>query len=243
MADTHTHTETPTVSPEERRRHERRATSRREERREVREIVAGGTGAEAIAGGAAVVLAILGLVGAIPFYMLTIATIAAGAALFIEGAAMAGAHAKVAREGLNGDTRNQAVGGGMSAQALGGAAGMVLGILALFGVAPFVLVPAAAIVMGGAMLVGGPAHTEIPTSVIETGGTTSARVRHATSESVKGAGAAMALAGLGAVTLGILVLADIGAPMTLSLVAILAIGAAALLAGSALMSRVGALVS
>lgn len=56
-----------------------------------------------------------------------------------------------------------------------------------------------------------------------------------------GASAAMALVGIGAATLGVLVLAGIGAPVTLSSIAILLIGGAALLRGSALLARFGAL--
>lgn len=212
------------------------------ERRSIAGTVRGGTTAGAIAGGGAVVLAILGLFDVLPFYMVTIATIAAGAALLIEGVSLAGAQAKLAREAHDGDRKRQiGVGGGLSAQAVGGAAAIVLGIIALFGVMPLTLVASAAIIMGASMLLGGAAHGDTTLDALETSGTSYRNLR-STEQQVKGASAAMALIGIGAATLGILVLIDVGGPLTLSLIAMLAIGAAALLAGSAMLSRIGTLV-
>lgn len=213
------------------------------ERKTIAGAVSGGTAVEALLGGAAVVLAILGLVGILEFWMLTLATICAGAALLIEGLSLAGAYAKIQRESHNGDRKREAgAGGGLTAQTLGGGAGMVLGILALIGFAPMTLTAAAAIAMGGALLLGGAARGEMTLDALERGHT-SYGARHSTEQAVKGAGAAMALAGIGAGVLGILVLAEVGEPLVLTLVAMLAIGAAALLAGSAMLSRVGSLVS
>lgn len=212
------------------------------ERKATAGTIAGGTTAEAIVGATAVVLAILGLLGILEFYMLTIATICAGAALLIEGLALAAGYAKIQRESQNGDRKVEAgVGGGLTVQALGGATGVVLGLLALFGLEPEVLIPVAAIAMGASMLLGGGARGELSLEPLDTA-QASQRSRHANEQAVKGAGAAMALAGIGAAVLGILVLADVGEPLVLSLVAMLTIGAAALLAGSAMLSRVGNLV-
>src|SRR5215468_116334 len=50
--------------------------------------LAGGSSLELIGGGAAAVLAIIGLTGTLPFYMTPIATIAIGGALVAHGAAV-----------------------------------------------------------------------------------------------------------------------------------------------------------
>src|SRR5512140_1249241 len=117
----------------------------REEREKTAEFVFGGSAAEALVGAGAVVLAILGLANEWPGYMASIATIAVGAALLFPGVAIAARYSPLAQ--MVG--AKEELGAGMSGEVLGGAAGIVLGILSLLGIFPGLLMPIAIIVFGG----------------------------------------------------------------------------------------------
>jgi hypothetical protein len=191
-----------------------------------------GSSLEAIGGGGAVVLAIIALAGYLPLYLTAIATIAIGGALLAHGAAVAARwNDTVARAGDQSE-RVELV-GGMSSEVLGGAAGIALGILALANVMPMVLLPVAAIVLGGSILFAAPAQPEIARFARDT----DRRVGRATYQGVEASSGTMALAGAGAVVLGILALIHVGPPLVLSVVAMLAIGGALLLSGGALTAR------
>src|SRR5690349_17551155 len=96
------------------------------ERNEVTGALGGGDTVEAVLGLCVVTLSILGLAGVVSRTMLGVATAVAGAALFTEGVAWAAAFVKLDRDAPQPD---QIVsGGGFSMQAVGGAAGIVLGI-------------------------------------------------------------------------------------------------------------------
>jgi hypothetical protein len=214
------------------------------ERKRLGYLVGGGTTAEAIAGVGAATLAILGLAGILPFYMLMIGIIAAGAALFIEGVSVGGAYAKLHNEQVLYTEAEDQLGTstGLSVQVLGGATAIVLGILGLVGLFPGTLAAIAVIALGAALLLGGPARAELNWSALE--------LRHASNSSrvlatqaVHGASGILALVGLGAVVLGILALVATAPPAsatasTLVLVAVLAIGAAELLGGSSILGRI-----
>src|SRR5919108_4582456 len=116
--------------------------------------VATGAGAEAVAGGAAVVLAILGLAGLLPMVLASIAVIAAGAAFLFQGAAVTARHRRLTLEAGGGEAGIET---GMSAEIIGGLAGIALGILALLGVEMMALLAVSAIVFGGTLLFGSPA--------------------------------------------------------------------------------------
>jgi hypothetical protein len=191
-------------------------------------MAATGSGAEAIAGAGALVLAILGLAGIFPLILAPIAVIAAGAAFLFQGAAVAARHRRLAFEAGGGGVEIEA---GMSAEMLGGLAGITLGILALIGIETVPLLAISAIVFGGALLFGSPAiyrasraEPEVPILDI------------IARETAAGAAGAQALIGIGAIALGILALVGI-IPQTLVLVSVLSVGAAALLSGGALMTK------
>jgi hypothetical protein len=133
-------------------------------------VLAGTSTVEAIAGVGAVVLAILGLADVLPGLMAPVATIAVGVALWIEGGAFAARQARYARE-QSGEAYAPSV--GTSAELLAGAAGTVLGVLALVRVAPFTLMAVALTLYGTGLLLGAaswarapePAfHDEVPTT-------------------------------------------------------------------------------
>lgn len=197
--------------------------------------LAGGSSLELIGGGAAAVLAIIGLAGYLPLYMTSIASIAIGGALLAHGAAVTARWADTMRQASGNRSEQIAVGGAAGSEFLGGAAAIVLGILALAGTSPLVLLPVAAIIVGGTILLGAPAQPEIAGLAPDR----DRRMSRITREAVEGASGGMVLAGLGAIVLGILALVGVGPVYTLVQVALLAVGVALLLGGSALTARFG----
>lgn len=195
--------------------------------------LAGGSSLELIGGGGAAVLAIIGLTGTLPFFMSTIGTIVIGGALLAHGAAVTARWTDTMRRAAGDRAEQIEIGGGAGSEFLGGAGAIVLGILALAGVMPGALLPVAMIVVGGTILLSAPAQPEIARLASDRDRAMS-RITH---EAVEGTSGAMVLAGLGAIVLGILALVGIGPVYTLVLVALLAVGGALLLGGSALTAR------
>jgi hypothetical protein len=193
----------------------------------------GGAGLEVIGGGAAVVLAIIGLAGYLPMYMTAIATIAIGGGLLAHGAAAAARWNDTMQRAAA--DRNERVGvtSGLGAEVFGGAGAIALGILALAGVIPMTLLAVSAIVVGGAILIGAPAQPDIARLASDP----NRRFDRVSYEAVEGTSGAMALAGVGAAVLGILALLGVGPVLTLVLVSMLAVGGAMFLGGSALTAR------
>jgi hypothetical protein len=192
----------------------------------------GGSMLELLGGGAAVVLAILGLAGFLPMYMAAIATIAIGGALVTHGAAAAARWQDTVQR-ASGKRKRTEVGGGLGSEMFGGVCGIVLAILALANVVPAALLSVAAIVLGGSILLGAPAQPELAKSASDVGG----RFGRVTYEAIEATSGAMALVGIGAVVLGILALIGVGPVLTLVMVSMLGIGGALFLAGSALTAR------
>jgi hypothetical protein len=202
------------------------------------EVVAGGSLAEAACGIGVIVLAILGLAGIFPFYLAAVGVLAMGAALTLEGAAIAvGYSRKLEAAGLS-SAKVAEVGGGMTAETLGGVAGIVLGILSLVGVAWSVLLPVALIAFGGALMLGTGATARLD-SMHEC---LADRTRRLLRETVNAAAGIQALAGIAAIVLGILglVFAD---PIMFTLIGLLCTGAAGLLSGAAVGGRMLALLN
>jgi hypothetical protein len=224
--------------PLSRPRAEENQALRPNEEERAAEVIAGGSVAEAIGGIATVVLAIVGLAGAIPVYMAAIGAIVLGAALLLEGFAVAARFSALLAETAGMRLSNRQLGGGMSAEFLGGAAGIMLGILSLIGVVPGVLLSVAAIVFGGVLLLGIGASSRLNALVIDRTWTGQERElsRRMAGEMVAASNGAQALVGLAGIILGILALVGIY-PITLVLVAYLCAGAAVVLSGAALSSR------
>ena len=212
----------------------RGALRQEREQRQSAKVVAGGSIIEAIAGLAAVALSIIALAGVLPGYLAAIATIAVGVALLAQGGAVAARWSKLVAEtpGYEWDSRSE-LGSGMTAEVLGGAAGVVLGILALIGVAPGVLIPVALLAFGGAMLVGTGTTADLG---MFRGTSTSPRLDHATREVTVAASGTQMLIGITAIVLGILALSGVDS-LILALVGLLAVGASILFSGSAVSSR------
>jgi hypothetical protein len=179
--------------------------------------------AEAVGGLATIVLAIIGLAGTSPAFLLAIATIVFGAALLIEGTSIATdyAHMQMATPGM----ALQVGTGGLASVFLAGITGIILGVLALLGISAPILTSAAVIVFGSALLLSASSTLNLHALKVRMSGDVLA------SDMMSGTAAAQALAGIAAVVLGILAVAGT-APRELSLVALLVLGAGMLTTGN-----------
>lgn len=110
--------------------------------------ITGGAIMESLGAVATIALAIVGLAGAYAPTMAAIAVIVLGAAIWIEGGAFAMSHA----EAVGTERRSQAWTEGVGAEFIGGLAGIVLGILALLGIAPMTLLAVATLALGTTFL-------------------------------------------------------------------------------------------
>jgi hypothetical protein len=211
------------------------AETLQQETRTSLELVAGGSMAETIGGAAACVLAIVGLSGILPGYLAAIATVAAGAALFFEGAAIVTRYTELLEETDADRLSATALGSGMSAESLGGLAAIALGVLALVGVTSMTLMSVAVIVLGGALLLGSAATSRLNALRI-------ARAHRdetawlVAREALAAATGAQVLIGIAAVVLGVLAVIGI-APLILILVGLLASGFSILVSGTAVGSK------
>lgn len=212
---------------------ERRSPVARGEEQTTAAVLTGGTSLELVGGGAAVVLAIVGLAGYLSEYMAAIATIAIGGALLAHGAAVTARWSDTLRRAAADRRERFELREGIGSELFGGAAGIALGILALAGVTPFVLLAVAAIVLGAAVLLGAPVQLDLARLAPDQ----DARVGRVTYEAVEGSTSTMLFVSLGAVVLGILALIRVGPALTLVMVAMLALGGALFLGGSALTTR------
>jgi hypothetical protein len=194
------------------------------------EVITSGSAVEALGGAGVVVLTILGLAGVLPTVLVAIATIALGAALVFEGGAIGARYSKLLSETGASPAGAVEIGGGMTAEFFGGAAGITLGLLALLNVAPGTLTAAAVIVFGGALLFG--SGTTARLNSMEVASAEEHRIRrevwHA---AMAGTTGAQVLVGIAGIVLGILALVSIS-PLMLTLVGLLALGACVLLSGS-----------
>ncbi|HTR50998.1 MAG TPA: hypothetical protein VMJ10_09860 [Kofleriaceae bacterium] len=197
-------------------------------------VFTGGTSLEVIGGAAAVVLAIIGISSYMPLAMCAIATIAIGCALLSHGGSIAARwnHALARIERDRGERAELA--SGVGTEVFAGAAGIVLGVLALAHVLPHVMLPVAAILFGGSLLLGGSASAELEKLAPERGTGRAARVTH---QAIQASGGVMVLVGIAAAVLGILGLIHVGPYLTLSLIAMLCVGAALVFSGSSLAAR------
>jgi hypothetical protein len=199
---------------------------------------------DAIGGVATIVITICGLSGVNPPLMAAIATIVFGVALLVQGGAMLSEYTQlIFPAGAQRASAEELGGNSLSAVFLVGAAGIVLGVLAVLGINPGVLVPAAVIAFGAALVLSSNAVWRL--FVMRT---TSARAEAApggmvgreilASEMASGSAGMQALAGLAAIVLGILSVSGVQNDVVLNLVGLLALGATLVFTGSALSATV-----
>lgn len=195
--------------------------------------VGGGSIAEAIGGIAAVVLPILALAGLLPLSLAAITAIVAGGALLLQGIAVAARYDSLTYGLAATDVQEIELGAGTGAEILGGAAGVVLGILALLGLDPAVLLSTAAITFGGALLLSSGTNVRLNRLVIERYYSHRREMaRRILGDVVLAANSLQVLVALGAIVLGILGLLN-AYSLTMSLIAFLAVGGAVSLSAGA----------
>jgi hypothetical protein len=210
-----------------------------EDRHTVETVLGGaiGGGIIAIAGA---ILAIIGLAGMESRWLLGVATIAVGVSFLIEGAAIASRLSDLLHETTEGRVQMSELGAGVTGETLAGVVGIVLGILGILNVYPLSLLPIAAIIYGAALILGAGANvriSEITFSHRESG----APARNVIRQAVLATTGFQILVGLGAVTLGIIALSGVY-PLTLTLVAMLAVAGSFLLSNAAIASRLTAVL-
>lgn len=209
------------------------------------ETIAYGGFADALGGVATIVLAIVGLAGMRPEMMIGIATVVFGAALLIEGGAMLSEYAQlIFPTGAHAPQAWEFGGSGLSALFTMGAAGIVLGVLALLGIASAALTSVAIIAFGSALVLSSNAVwnlSRLRQAAAPEGQTVSGSVILA-NEMASGSSGVLSLAGLAAIVLGVLGVAGMNAAM-LTLAALLVLGAALIMTGSTLSATVFALMS
>jgi hypothetical protein len=190
--------------------------------------------ADAIGGLATIVLAIVALSGVHPEVVLPIAVIVFGAALLIQGGTLVSEFESImSPAGAAGVSPEQFSLGGLSTLFLVGVAGIVLGILALLGLQTAVLVAISVIAFGAALLLSSNSVRYL--SMLQTAGRAEAprAGELLAGEMASGSASVQMLAGLAAVVLGILAVAGVN-PNILALSALIVLGSAIILAGSAL---------
>ncbi len=199
--------------------------------------------ADAVGGIATMVLAIVALAGVHSDLMMAIATIIFGAALLIHGGALLSEYAHIIfPPGTASDSSQEFTGGSLAAVFLVGAAGIILGILALLGIFPPELTAISVIAFGGALVMSSNAVWHLHLLKRASMMTRDSRDWRGGSEILAGemaSGSAgmQALAGLASVVLGIL--AVVGTYSTvLTLVALLVLGTTIVLIGGALSGAV-----
>jgi hypothetical protein len=200
------------------------------------EAAAYGGLADAIGGIATVVLAIIALAGVHPEVILPIAVIVFGAALLIQGGTMLSEYASIIFPAGTTGTPSEHIGvGSLSTLFLVGVAGIVLGILALLGLATGTLCAIAVIAFGSALLLSSNSVRNL--YMLQSSASRSGASRPGTEllagEMASGSAGVQMLAGLAAIVLGILAVIGIN-QNTLLLAALIILGATVILTGSAL---------
>ena len=196
------------------------------EERATQAQIASGSSFELFAGVIGAAIAVVGIAGYFPAYMAAIATIAIGFALIAQGGTLA------ARWNATPVATGEAI--GIGTEVIGGFAGIALGALALLGVVPSVLLPVATIVVGAALLFGGPAEPQLAEAA--------PRARQpfrVTRDSLRTASSVMVMGGLAGIVLGVLGLTLGGYTLVLANIAALCVAGALVVAGGAVTARFG----
>jgi hypothetical protein len=210
-----------------------------EERHTVETILGGslGGGVIAIAGAT---LAIIGLAGVQPRWLLAAATIAVGVSFLIEGSAIAARLEDLLHEETRGRVQMVELGTGVTSETLAGIGGIALGILGALNVISSVLLPVAAIVYGAGALLGSGTNAGL-NQMIAVHKAEGQRARQIIRQTVFATTGLQLMAGLGAITLGIIALAGVYS-LVLTLVAMLSVSGAFLLSNAALVTRMTTLL-
>jgi hypothetical protein len=191
---------------------------------------------DATGGVVTVILAIVGLAGVHPNVIVPITVIVFGAALLIQGGTMLSEYTRISSPiGAAAYSGEHFGGSSLSALFLVGAAGIVLGVLALLGIAPTQLTAIAVIAFGSALVLSSNSVRNLyMLRTTTTAGTTAGMGSEmVAAEMASGSAGVQMLAGLAAIVLGIIAVSGTN-PEVLTLAALLVLGATVILTGSTL---------
>ena len=195
---------------------------------------------DAIGGIATAVLAIIGLAGWRPELLAGVATIVFGAALLIQGGTLLSEYSQVFTPAGALQTASDAFGGdGLAAMFPVGIAGVVLGILALLGVASYALTSISVIAFGAALMLSAQSVRRLyrMQAELRRASVGAYPVREfLAGEMASGSAGIQFIAGLGALVLGIIavVMAATMRSEMLTLVGLLIVGLTNIISGSTL---------
>jgi hypothetical protein len=181
---------------------------------------------EGAAGIAAIVLAVIALAGISAPTLAAIVTIVIGVGLMVQAFNSVAESSRVMPAGMAASVPPAEIGGEVMVDCLTGVTGIVLGVLALVGINAPHLVPAALIVFGGALLLGGTIKMRPKSAPLAN--TAAGQVQIVTSQGSGAAGGMEVLVGIAAIVLGILSLIFMSS-WVLVLVGFIAVGAALLM--------------
>jgi hypothetical protein len=183
-------------------------------------VVIGEAVGEAVCGMTVIILATIGLAHADWEILASIATMIVGAAFVFEGVS---AVARFAGPAGDAQRESHAV---VSTECVGGVAGVILGVLAVLGIAPNTLVSVAVFIYGASLIVGSLASNRFHSLHTAAGSAGDASQFAPLLELTFAASGAQALVGLAATVLGIIALLDQNTHnLTLNLVGLLIVGA------------------
>ncbi len=205
------------------------------EHRSVR-VVRNDSWAEGIVGGCVVVLTIIGLLNIRPDLMLAVAVIAMGTAFLLEGEGISKRVSRLLAKLSKGSLQDEQPRVGVTAEFIAGVSGIALGFLAFLGLYPLVMVPAAVILYGSALVFGSGLTARLNDLENESFGEPSCFKRVVCEAMSAASGVELAL-GLSAGILGIVALTGMEAVRT-SLAALLIVGAGSFLNGAAIVARI-----
>ncbi len=192
---------------------------------------------DAIGGIATAVLAIVGLAGWRPELLAAVATIVFGAALLIQGGTLLSEYSQVFTPSAALQTASDAFSGdGLAAMFPVGIAGIVLGILAVLGVAPLALTAVAVISFGAALMLSAQSVRRLfaMQAELRRSAVSASSVREFLAGEMAGGSAGIQfLAGIASVVLGIIAVSGVH-NVVLTLVALLVVGLTNIISGSAL---------
>lgn len=190
---------------------------------------------DALGGLATIVLAIIGLTSFDPAGMAAIATIVFGAALLVQGGTILSEYAHILFPADNLFEPYAMRSGGLSAMLLAGAGGIVLGVLALLGIASVQLTAIAILAFGCALILssGLVRHLYMLESQALQSSTSRSINELLAGQMASGSGGVQLMAGLAALILGVLAVAGFQS-LLLTLAALIVLGVIVLLTGGTL---------
>ena len=202
--------------------------------------VMGGSIFESLASGVTFVLALVGVAEIVPEQMLLWSVIAMGAAFLFEGVGISMRYSKLLAETSKDRWEKAEFGTGVSAEFIGGAVGLVLGIVAFTGFHRAAMLPTALLVYGITLLLSSGLTFRLSALEIE-GAEESAKFKAVAREAVSVSALTELLLGIGAGILGIIALMST-TPVPVTIVGMLIVGFAGLVTGTAVTSRMYGLI-